>query len=91
MLNNQINEYIIKLSQYGYIAYIEAEYFGGTGGQSAIVYRNKELIYFAEFSETAINKVLKCFGVISHDNLDEFDTVGLRKHRHTEDWINDGR
>jgi hypothetical protein len=38
--------------------------------------------------EWAINQALRFIGVVSEpDDLDEFEAVGLRKHRQTEDWI----
>ena len=69
------------------LAYVEAEYFGGQGGQSAIIWKNgKRDSEFIRDSQS-INKVLKSFGVIAEANKDEFDTVGLSRHRHTRDWL----
>ena len=37
---------------------------------------------------TAISRTLRQIGVVSPDaSQDEFDAVGLRRHRHLEDWL----
>jgi hypothetical protein len=35
----------------------------------------------------AINAGLRALGVRTSDGRDEFETIGLTRHRHTEDWI----
>ena len=38
-------------------------------------------------SDDAINQALGWLGVQPLDNEDQFDTVGLNKHRETDSWI----
>ena len=71
------------------IAYIEADYFGGEGGQIALIWEEQKRIYLSEWGDWEINKVLKDFGVIRKDGKDEFDTVGLGENRSTQEWLND--
>lgn len=70
-------------------AYIEADYFGGEGGQIAIIWKEQKRIYLSEFGDNEINKVLIDFGVIAKDGKDEFDTVGLGQNRRTNEWLNE--
>lgn len=79
----------------GPVAYVEAEYFGGVGTQRAAVWARGALAFgpFAvEDHEmvpregTPISRALRLLGVVADHGLDEFDTVGLRRHRHLEDW-----
>lgn len=69
------------------IAYIEAEYFGGIGLQNGIVWNNEQVIYEETTSENAINKSLVYLGIKKLEGRDEFDTVGLGRHRFIDDWI----
>jgi hypothetical protein len=68
-------------------AYIEAEYFGGQGGQMAIVWNNNRREQILPFGQDKINQVLKGFGVTANKGQDEFLTIGLGFHRNTKDWI----
>lgn len=69
------------------IGYIEAEYFGGQGGQTAILWQNGRRYKLFDFGKGVINFLLKHFGVIAETGLDEFDTINLGRHRNTEDWL----
>jgi hypothetical protein len=35
----------------------------------------------------AINQALRALGLPADDGRDEFDTLGLGKHRRTQDWV----
>jgi hypothetical protein len=73
-------------------AYIETEYFGGHGVQAAGAWRQSgTLIEPANGPIGPINEVLRALGVDSPKPRDEFDAVGLSRHRHTEDWLNEPR
>jgi hypothetical protein len=76
-----------NLSASGMIAYIEAEFFGGVGGQSAVAWRDGEIILGPVHSEDAINIALRLFGVEVGGEFDEFDAVGLGLHRSNEEWL----
>lgn len=68
------------------LAYFEADYFGGHGGQEGIVWENGARIKTLEYGQNCINQLLSEFGVKASGKLDEFDTVNLGRHRNTEDW-----
>jgi hypothetical protein len=69
------------------IGYIEAEYFGGQGGQTAILWQNGRRFKLFDFGKDVINLLLKHFGVIAELGLDEFDTINLGRHRNIDDWL----
>lgn len=86
-LTRQIEHEILTLISDITLAYFEAEYFGGQGGQSAILWeKGKRTSEFIRDSQ-AINKVLKNLGVIADSDTDEFDTISLGRHRYTRDWL----
>jgi hypothetical protein len=35
----------------------------------------------------AVNSGLRAIGVVASDDLDEYETIGLTKHRTTEEWL----
>jgi hypothetical protein len=80
-----------NLSTMGPLAYIETEYFGGVGTQSAMVWLNGTVIFGPLLTdaarEGAINQALRCLGVVSGAHLDEFDAIGLGQHRSNEEWV----
>jgi hypothetical protein len=81
----------IQLSARSRVAYVEAEYFGGAGGQAAAVFEGGQLILGPLFekdatSKSPISRALHTLGVHASAGLDEFDTVGLGRHRSTRDW-----
>jgi hypothetical protein len=71
----------------GVVAYVEAEFFGGDGGQGAAVWRDTRLVAGPQVGPHAINEALRLLGVRAAAGLDEFDTVGLGLHRSTDDWL----
>lgn len=83
-------------SEHGAVAYVEAEYFGGVGTQSAQVWDRGETVlgplHLAEdepalAAGSPISQALRRLGVAKGDHFDEFDAVGLGRHRHTGDWL----
>ncbi|MBN8660279.1 MAG: hypothetical protein J0M35_07965 [Candidatus Obscuribacter phosphatis] len=79
------------LSNLGAVAYVEAEFFGGMGGQSSIAWINGSVSFGPEHAEDAINKVLLHLGVQAKRKHDEFDSLGLGRYRHTKSWFNTER
>ena len=69
------------------LAYIEADFWGGTGGQSAIVWSGGSRVLGPIHSLHAINAALSFLGVQPAGAHDEFAAVGLGRHRDTIDWI----
>lgn len=82
------------------VAYIEVDLFGGSGTQAAVVIGPSGMVTeplrttFGGFGpppvereDWAINTALRRLGaVVPSDVTDEFEAVGLGRHRHTEDW-----
>ncbi len=86
-LNERIANLLASASEDGTIAYFEADYFGGTGYQSSIVWINKEVMFSEEKSKDAFNKSLKLMGVRKKESCNEFETAGLNRCRDTEAWL----
>ena len=74
----------------GPIAYLEASFSAGLGGQTAIVWSSNG-IWFASgdyaWPDSEISQALRRIGVLRSDGQDEFDTLGLGKYRDTGDWL----
>jgi hypothetical protein len=70
----------------GPVAYIEAEFFGGSGGQSAAVWSRGSETMPPIHSRDAINQALRFLGVQIGNAQDEFDALGLGRHRDTRHW-----
>lgn len=71
--------------------YIEADYWGGKGTQIVIIWENKQRRYLSHFTDREINKALKALNIVAAQGKDEFDTVGLGRHRTTEDWLTENK
>jgi hypothetical protein len=89
---------LADISQFGAVAYLEAEFFGGYGIQASVIWEGGEIVLgplieeeddpVRRLAEAAINRALRRLGVEKEeDALDEFDTVDLGRHRHTEEWL----
>jgi len=85
-LSPEIEKWAQRISTAGFVAYIEAEFFGGDGSQSAIAWNAGSRVLEPIHEQNAINRVLKLLGVDRKNAHDEFDAVGLGKHRDTNDW-----
>ncbi len=66
-------------------ALIETDYFGGIGTQAAAVYEEGCVKMSTE--EGGINKALRVLGVEAQEELDEFDSVELNRHRESSDYF----
>jgi hypothetical protein len=90
-LTENVEQIILNIIGKKKFAYVEAEYFGGTGTQIAMIWNNNKREEFLKFGENRINKVLKSFGVIVSKGKDEFETLGFHLHRDTADWVNNNQ
>jgi hypothetical protein len=81
-----VAELMIRITQRADVAFaiIATDYFGGVGSQGAAVYSGAEL---ASDRITAINGALAYLGVKAELGQDEFDTVGLGRHRSMPDYL----
>ncbi|CAL2056921.1 conserved protein of unknown function [Streptomyces murinus] len=87
---------LAQWSAAGPVAYVEAEYFGGTGEQRAAVWADGELVlgpldaptrkWFSR-SVSPISGALRRLGARRSLGEDEFDAVGLDRHRNNDGWI----
>jgi len=72
----------------GSVAYIETEYFGGAGTQSAAVWRDGRLLMPPTKAPLGpINRALRYLGVRFVWSRDAFQIVGLGRHGSNEDWL----
>lgn len=91
-LSNGLGRLGAELSRSGPVAYVETDYFGGTGDQAAMVWENGEVISGPTKSRIgAINSALLRLGVEQGAADDRFDALGLDRHRHTDDWAEAAR
>ena len=76
-----------RLSERGTVAYVEADFFGGRGDQRCVVWRGGDIKLGPLDIESAINKALSRLGVKRQLFRDEFETIGLNRHRSNEEWL----
>lgn len=71
------------------LCYCETDYFGGAGGQGAVVFDNGACIFGPEFRQDGpINHALSVMGIESSDNSgDGFQMLDLGKYRSSEQWL----
>ncbi len=81
-----VHRWLLDASKDGLIGYIEAEYWAGIGAQHAWGWRNGQQVYPVG-ALADVNGLLALLGVVRNPSDDEWDTVGLGRHRHTEDWL----
>ena len=83
-------------SSAGPVGYVEAEFFGGAGSQRAALWTAGQLVFGPlsvdegeAFASTGspISQVLARLGVPRDGYVDEFEAVGLGRHRDTADWL----
>ncbi|MEU6226178.1 hypothetical protein [Streptomyces sp. NPDC047042] len=90
---------LAEWSAAGPVAYVEAEYFGGVGTQRAAVWAEGLLALgpvdtpargrlFRSISP--ISQALRQLGAVRALGEDEFDAVGLARHRDNDGWIPSG-
>jgi hypothetical protein len=77
----------VAISRKGDLAYVEAEFFGGSGTQGSAVFRYGETVGPIIVDGHAINDALVKIGVQRLNHQDEFDALDLGKHRNIEDWL----
>jgi hypothetical protein len=91
-----LDRMLAACSANGPVAYVEAEYFGGTGEQAAQVWDSGEVVLGPlrlgeeeSFPATGspISQALRRLGVAKDNHYDEFDALGLGRHRDTQDWL----
>ena len=87
-LSSALANFGAACSDRGAVAYVETDYWGGEGEQAAVLWEGGEVIYEPERARLGpINDVLRQMGATRGDGLDQFDAVGLGRHRSNDDWI----
>ena len=86
-LSTALADVLVSLSERRLVAYVEAEYFGGVGEQCSIVWQNRQVAMGPIKRSGAINKALRLLGVRRSFARDEFNVLGLGRHREKEDWL----
>jgi hypothetical protein len=88
-LSDQLMGALVDSSAEGKVMYFETEYFGGTGTQGAIVLERGSVLFGPRVAVRGpINAALALLGVkVCLPALDEFDTIGLDRHRTTDSWL----
>lgn len=79
-----VDKFARYLSQRGLVAYVEATFIGGYGGHATMLWENGEVV---GSHGDDINLVLRKLDVIATRDNDEFDTIGLGRHRTTKQWL----
>lgn len=85
--------FALEASAHGPIAYLHIETFGGAPDQCVVVWDGGEVVMAEQVEEATddlpSNAALRLLGVVAPDGQDEFDTLGLGRHRDTDDWLAD--
>jgi hypothetical protein len=77
----------LALSRAGAVAWIEADFFGGSGRRAAAAWLGGAVALEPRIAEGAIDRALEVLGVVSTPLQDGFDRVGLGRFRSTREWI----
>lgn len=87
---------LAEWSTAGPVAYVEAEYFGGVGEQTAAVWDGGALVLGplhepegqpSPPAGSPISQALRRLGVVAGAGEDEFTAAGLGRHRDVEGWL----
>lgn len=88
LLTNGFRRWLRQLSCGGQLAYVETDYFGGTGGQGALVCRNNLEIMPPTWSESGtINQALGMIGLKGVWQADSFAAAGFTVVRSNDDLL----
>jgi hypothetical protein len=85
-LSSDIEVWAQQMSASSPVAYIEAEFFGGDGSQSAVVWSGCSRAFGPVHARDAIDQALHFLGVRVGDAHDEFAALHLGRHRDTNSW-----
>jgi hypothetical protein len=88
LLTDGLRALLKTLSRDGQLAYIETDYFGGVGGQGALVCRAGEEIMSPTWQKSgAIDKALKLIGLPRGILADRFAAAGFAQIRNNDDLL----
>jgi hypothetical protein len=78
-----------QLSSDTAVAYIETEYVGGEGFERAGVWSGGKIALGPLDGAGSINQALRALGVQPRAGIEEFELVGLGRHRSLDEWLQD--
>jgi hypothetical protein len=99
LLSPGVELVLLDASRSGPIGYVETDYFGGIGSQSAIAWSNNEIlcgpfqtkskwenneVVHTPSGDRAINRILAAMGVWTRGSIDHFDMLELGRLRSTD-------
>ena len=88
-LDDALGPLLSTASTAGPIAYVHIEMFGGPADEVVAVWRDGEMVWCAsgeELDERLSHEAFRMIGVEASGG-DEFDALGLGRHRETEAWL----
>ncbi|MFI5837145.1 hypothetical protein ACIA5A_26065 [Micromonospora sp. NPDC051300] len=99
VLSPPLAELLARWSRGGPVAYLEAEFAGGLGHQSAVVWLGGDVSWGPRYddaldrprAEWPINRALTRLGVEPGAWIDPFAELGLHLERDTDGWLAHGR
>ena len=80
-----IGQLLQQYTQNTKLAYVETDYFGGTGTQGGVLYENGQISIAPRSGEGTINILLRELGVSCEPNKDEFDSLNLGIYRRMDE------
>ena len=86
-LSEAVSAWARRLSKGTRLAYLEAEFISGEGTESAVVWRDGVTTLGPVHGTGAVNRALRALGVSVPSRREEFEAVGLGKHRSPEEWL----
>jgi hypothetical protein len=89
-LTTALSVFLKDISLKGPIAYIETEYWGGMGAQSAVAWSEGKVVVEPKTADGGpINEALRALGIDKGTEHDEFDAIGLGQYRSMDDLTPD--
>ena|SRR5436190_8542052 len=103
-LTSRLGEWAEEQSRQFPLAYVETDYFGGDGWQAAIAWAGGEVVFGpvrttdlweggkyvpTPLLDGAVNRAVRLLGVERGTARDEFDALGLGRHRSNEGWLSE--
>ena len=86
-LSPAIEAWARSLSMSTAIAYFETEYFSGEGFERSVLWAHGEISLGPFEGAGSINAALKALGVVATPGVEEFEYVGLGRHRTLDEWL----
>lgn len=82
----QLESFLASVSAHGTALYVEAEFWGGRGGQISWLWQDGKPVGLPEKATFAINAGLAQLGVQPKGDGDQFDVIGLGEYRRVDEW-----